>query len=206
MPGETEDDRPAPAKSESDEDADSDAEEEGDEDEKEDEKEDEDPSDDEDFEADEREPAAPDESDEADEIVARVASRAGAETCSVTLQRRGHSGTFLAAVTLGEVTAPLVFDTGATLTVITRELADDAGLTEDHSATIVARTANGATRFTTTLIDELVVGDLVATDIRAAICDDCGAKGMAGLLGLDVQRQLSLSLDVTAGIARYPCE
>jgi clan AA aspartic protease (TIGR02281 family) len=126
--------------------------------------------------------------------------------CTIPLRPRGRYGTFVADVVVGRREASLVFDTGATLTVITRDYAVAANVRIDDFNAITVRTANGTTRFATAVIDEIAVGDLVATNIRAAVCDDCGVPGMAGLLGLDVQRQLRLSLDVTEGVARYPCD
>lgn len=126
--------------------------------------------------------------------------------CAIPLRPRGRYGTFVADIVVGRREASLVFDTGATLTVITREYAVAANVRIDDFNAITVRTANGTTRFSTAVIDELAIGDLVATNIRAAVCDDCGIPGMAGLLGLDVQRQLRLSLDVTEGVARYPCD
>jgi clan AA aspartic protease (TIGR02281 family) len=136
--------------------------------------------------------------------VERTSGAAG--RCALPLRSRGRHGTWLVDIVVGRQEASLVFDTGATLTVITRDYALAANIRIDDFNAITVRTANGTTRFSTAVIDELAIGDLVATDIRAAVCDDCGIPGMAGLLGLDVQRQLRLSLDVNEGVARYPCE
>lgn|GEM_PF-1615495 len=121
--------------------------------------------------------------------------------CTVPLQRHGTGGTFVVDVRINGTDAKLLFDTGATLTVITRALADDLGVSGDRN--IRAMTAAGPAVFEQVQFDDVELGDRVVHDVHAAICDDCLGEHADGLLGLNVQQPMRLSLDITEGVLRY---
>ena len=128
-----------------------------------------------------------------------------AEGCAIALSRRGPKGTYRVTASIDGAQSTLIFDTGASLTVISRALAQRAGVTPDD-APIVARTASGPVRFETALVERVEVGDQVVQDVRIAICDGCETADTDGLLGLDVQHALGLVLDPAGARAVYPCE
>ena len=74
-------------------------------------------------------------------------------------------------------------------------LAEEAGFEIDHGEEIVARTANGATRFATAVISGITVAGRTVENVRVAICEDCGTDEFDGLLGLDVQTPLAMRVD-----------
>jgi clan AA aspartic protease (TIGR02281 family) len=129
------------------------------------------------------------------------------EDCELALERRGRAGTFLVDVEVDGVEARLILDTGASLTVLSRAFLERTGLRLDEDGEMLARTAAGPQRFATAELEGVEVSGRTVSGVRVAICEDCGAPGYDGLLGLDVQGPLGMSLHPARGVARFAdCE
>lgn len=127
--------------------------------------------------------------------------------CEVALERRADSGTFLVDVHVDGAAARLILDTGASLTVLSRDFVDDARLSFAEDGVLMARTAAGPRRFATGRVSSFEVAGRVIEGLRVALCDECGMPGSDGLLGLDVQEPLGMSLQPGQGIVRFgDCE
>jgi len=123
--------------------------------------------------------------------------------CDVQLQRVEGGRTFLLDVEIEGERAQLIVDTGASLTVITRELADDLQLVLDERHVISAITANGRVEMATAVLDEVVVAGRRARELRVAVCVDCVNELADGLLGLDLQATAEMRLDLSAGTVSF---
>lgn len=123
--------------------------------------------------------------------------------CELFLERRGETGIFVIDALVNGTPARLIVDTGASLTVLSRDFLADSGLRLVEDGVLTARTAGGPQRFATAAVESVEVGERVARDIRVAICDDCGMPGSDGLLGLDVQEPLGMSLFPGRGTVRF---
>lgn len=123
--------------------------------------------------------------------------------CVLPLERLGRGRGFLLNVIVNGLDAQLVVDTGASLTVITRELAGDLGVPLDDRRSIVAITANGRVNMPTAVVSTIDVGGYAVDELRVAVCDGC-VEGVAdGLLGLDIQTVLQMRIDPAAGVADF---
>ncbi len=120
--------------------------------------------------------------------------------CTLPLRRQGR--VLIAEVWLNGVQANLLVDTGASMTVITEQLADKIRARVDASRSIRAITANGRVDMPTTVVD-IELGPYLAEQTRVAVCADCVQGLAAGLLGLDLQAPFHVSVDVSAGLLRF---
>jgi len=120
--------------------------------------------------------------------------------CTLPLRRQGR--VLIAEVWLNGVKANLLVDTGASMTVITEQLADEIRARVDASRSIRAITANGRVDMPTTVV-HVELGPYVAEQTRVAVCADCVQGLAAGLLGLDLQAPFHVSVDVSAGLLRF---
>lgn len=143
-----------------------------------------------------------DEEEEPDEG-ARVAAPGPMGACEIWLERRGESGIFVVDALVNGTSARLIVDTGASLTVLSRDFLAETRLRLIEDGVLTARTAAGPERFSTAAVDSVEVGGRIARDIRVAICDECGMPGSDGLLGLDVQEPLGMSLFPGRGTVRF---
>ena len=144
-------------------------------------------------------PLATDDEEEEEETLSEIDSdppAASGGDCTLDLPRRWARGTFLIGATANDTDTTLILDTGATYTVLSRALIEEAGIEVNESPVITARTAAGLRRFQTAYVDSFWVGGREVRDLRVTICDECAAEKSAGLLGLDVQRALGMTLDV----------
>jgi hypothetical protein len=101
-----------------------------------------------------------------------------------------------------ELSAKMLFDTGATLTTITETALRKLGLFSSPSdPTIITRTANGRVRRALTVIDGVSLGKVarVSGGVTVVICEPCGSGEVVGLLGLNVSRHFRVTLDHDAG-------
>jgi clan AA aspartic protease (TIGR02281 family) len=121
--------------------------------------------------------------------------------CVVPLQQASQGSTFLIDVVLDGEEAELIVDTGASLTVITRELADDLGLDLDYKMSLTAVTANGTVEFPTAVLDEVELAEGLVRELRVAVCEGCVESLADGLLGLDLQSAFRMRLDLARGEA-----
>ncbi|MGF1508649.1 MAG: aspartyl protease family protein [Myxococcota bacterium] len=122
-------------------------------------------------------------------------------SCRVPLRQVAKGSTYLIDVVMDGVESELIVDTGASLTVITRALADDIGLRLDFKMTLSAVTANGPVEFPTAVLDEVVLSDQVVNELRVAVCEGCVEAVADGLFGLDLQSAYGMRLDLGAGQA-----
>lgn len=132
-----------------------------------------------------------------------VAAPGPAGACEIALERRGGSGIFIVDALVNGTSARLIVDTGASLTVLSRDFLAETGLRLEEDGYLTARTAAGPQRFGTATVETVEVGARVATDVRVALCDECGMPGSDGLLGLDVQEPLGMSLFPGLGTVRF---
>ncbi|MCP4503501.1 MAG: clan AA aspartic protease [Deltaproteobacteria bacterium] len=158
-------------------------------------------------EVEERDAADEEEDDDGDENDSEEIGEVHDGDCDVPVTRRGKRGTFLANVSLNGSAATLIVDTGASLTVVGRDFADAIGLEVLDDKKLRAQTAAGQVLFDLARIDEVEIGGRSVHDVVVAICDDCATEHMDGLLGLDVQVPLHLTLDVANERLRFgDCE
>ena len=123
--------------------------------------------------------------------------------CEVPLERRARENSFRLTVTVAGLSAELIVDTGASLTVITRELAEDLGVPLDRRRMVRAITANGRVDMPTAVLAWIDVAGYEVENLRVAVCEGC-VEGVAdGLLGLDIQTLLKMRIDPAAGIADF---
>lgn len=116
--------------------------------------------------------------------------------CVVPARRIDQGRTFLLGLDVGGTAADLIIDTGASITVVTAELAEAARLPIDRSRVIRAITANGRVDFATAVVPQVVLADRVAENVRVAVCEDCVQSVADGLLGLDLVAAFGLRLDL----------
>lgn len=91
----------------------------------------------------------------------------------------------------------LMFDTGATFTTLDRETLERAlGLTVPRGAPeVVLQTANGERRAQVMLIDRVWLGGYAVEGVTVAVCEECASDESAGLLGLNVSGQFTVTVD-----------
>ena len=91
----------------------------------------------------------------------------------------------------------LLFDTGATLTTIARDvLAELAIPIPPDAPTARFQTANGEVESPLILLERVWLSDKIAVEgVTAAVCDDCTREGGAGLLGLNVSGLFQTTVD-----------
>ncbi len=157
----------------------------------------------------ERRAAAAERRAEAEEIraeaweLARERDReASNQGCFVALERRG--GSLLLEVEIEGEALSLAFDSGASITTLSRDVVEDLGLREDEDR-IMVKTANGRAEMGLAYVEQVVVAGIELRDRKVAVCEDC--PGVQGLFGLDLQRAYRMTLDARHGRVRVPgCE
>jgi len=113
--------------------------------------------------------------------------------CTLDLEERS---TFRITVAINDVTTPLIFDTGASITTLSRDLLEKAGVPIDEESGIQAITAAGPVRFPIGTVGRLGLAGRAVRDLTVAVCEGCGGTTSGGLLGLDVQAALGMQLDL----------
>ncbi len=141
--------------------------------------------------------------DEPERAAPALVEAGAAGACELALERKSAQGIFVVDALVNGVAARLIVDTGASLTVLSRDFLRESGLSLDEDGVISARTAAGAQRFATASVHSVEIGERTASDIRVAICEECGMPGSDGLLGLDVQEPLGMSLFPSRGTVRF---
>ncbi len=102
----------------------------------------------------------------------------GGET-RVQMERDGH---FWLTATINGVPARFLVDTGATLTAVSAETAEDAGLSpRGGGLPVMMQTANGAISAEMTTIDELRFGNVAARGLDAIIAPGLGRTNVMGM-------------------------
>jgi hypothetical protein len=124
--------------------------------------------------------------------------------CSVDLDERS---TFRVEVDMVGQKVPLIFDTGASITTLSRDLLEDLGLPIDVHSGIDAITATGPVRFPIAVVPSLGLAGRRVEQLTVAVCEGCGGSTSGGLLGLDVQAALGMELDMRNRKVRFlDCE
>ena len=90
----------------------------------------------------------------------------------------------------------LVFDTGASITTLSRSAVRALGIDVPRNAPVRRlETANGMIEVPIILIGQLWLGDRSIQGVSVAVCDSCAVDGTAGLLGLNVTEQFIIQVD-----------
>jgi len=101
------------------------------------------------------------------------------KTTRITLSRDGH---FWIKAKINGVPHSFLIDTGATLTTLSPETAQDAGVdTQENPRTIALRTANGMAKGQLATIDELRMGTIVARNLEAVVAPGLGETNVLGM-------------------------
>ena len=104
--------------------------------------------------------------------------------------RRSFGGSFRINATVNGHETRMIFDTGASAVVLTKNDARSAGLPVNNLSYVVpVQTANGTGQAALVVLDRIVVGDITRKNIRAYVADD----GMleTSLLGMTFLETLS---------------
>ncbi len=105
-------------------------------------------------------------------------SVAGGET-RVPMQSDGH---FWIKASINGVKRDFLVDTGATLTAISPQTAQEAGLKANPlNRSVLMRTANGTVEARLAVIDELRMGSVVAREIDAVVAPGLGDANVIGM-------------------------
>ncbi|MEQ8280674.1 MAG: aspartyl protease family protein [Deltaproteobacteria bacterium] len=123
--------------------------------------------------------------------------------CDIALTRLPNSRALGIDVTVGGVESRLLFDTGATMTVVTTEIANLMRLQRDPSRRIVARTANGRVVMESGVVDFVHLAGRDVAGTRVAVCEDCTQGVADGLFGLDLVAAFGLTVDPTRRVATF---
>lgn len=100
--------------------------------------------------------------------------------------REGH---FATKAAINNEDALLMVDTGATFVALSYETAQDIGLNiHDSDFDKVARTANGVSKVAHVNLDEITIGDITVTDIKAIVVEP--GKLDINLLGMNFLSKL----------------
>jgi clan AA aspartic protease (TIGR02281 family) len=96
------------------------------------------------------------------------------------------------------VTVPMLLDTGADFTVLTKQVARDLRLSSlDHLPTREFKTAGGSVKFPIATLQSLRVGTAEARDVEVAI--DIDGHMPMGLLGMTFLRHFKVTVDHQRG-------
>ena len=122
-------------------------------------------------------------------------------TVKVTPTRPG--GTVVVEATLNRrLTVPMLLDTGADITVVTKQVARDLRLASpDHLPKVEFKTAGGAVRFPIATLQSLRVGTAEAHDVDVAI--DIDGHMPVGLLGMTFLRHFKVIVDQQQGQVKF---
>ena len=96
--------------------------------------------------------------------------------------RMAANGHFFANVTLNGVRRRMLIDSGATLTALSAETAEEAGLKKGlDPVPVVIQTANGAILATTSSVPELRLGAIVARNLKVVVSPAFGDMDVLGM-------------------------
>jgi aspartyl protease family protein len=96
--------------------------------------------------------------------------------------RMGHDGHFWATATLNGVKRRMLIDSGATITALSTETAEAAGLKPRAELfPVLIRTANGTVQAKTATIGKLALGNIAARDLSAVVSASFGDMDVLGM-------------------------
>jgi aspartyl protease family protein len=118
--------------------------------------------------------------------LAPLLDRVGADSQTVSGEevrlRMSPDGHFWAEVSLNGVETRMLVDSGATLTTLSVQTAERAGLRPTPGlAPIFARTGNGVVQAKPATVETLRLGGLTATDLKVAISPNLGPVDILGM-------------------------
>jgi clan AA aspartic protease (TIGR02281 family) len=116
----------------------------------------------------------------------------------IPFAQRGGALVVRARIRVGgkERPLPMILDTGATISAITREAALELGLRVKESAVQTeVQTAGGLRSFPVAVLDVLRLGTVEVRNLTVAICDPCSPTGLSGLLGLNFTSHFVATID-----------
>jgi clan AA aspartic protease (TIGR02281 family) len=128
---------------------------------------------------------------------ASIVSGGGAtgRTHRIPVQRAGLSMRVMVRLN-GNVTAPFIIDTGASLVALPRDVADQLGLDLRDARTARFNTANGVIESPLVTLDSVRLGTASANNVQASVLD-----GMSeGLLGLSFFNHFTYNVDSQRGL------
>ncbi|HEY1604193.1 MAG TPA: TIGR02281 family clan AA aspartic protease [Allosphingosinicella sp.] len=97
----------------------------------------------------------------------------------IPMSRSGH---FVATVSIDGYKRRMMIDTGATVTALSTDTAEAAGLEPDPvPIPVVLQTANGAVRAQTATVSELRLGSIVARDLKVVVSPSFGDLDVLGM-------------------------
>lgn len=89
-----------------------------------------------------------------------------------------------------------VFDTGATLTTLSRDALEALDIPiDDNAPNVLLRTAAGEMEAQLALVDAIWLDEEVVEWVTVAVCEPCASPTTAGLLGLNVSSHFRVSID-----------
>jgi hypothetical protein len=110
----------------------------------------------------------------------------------VDVQLEGHDGK--------HIELPYLFDTGASFTTISTEIAGKLGIAIPEDAPILTfNTASGRRESRMVYLPALRVGQVRVEGLLVSVCDGCVNEGHAGLLGQNVMRRFLANIDFQNG-------
>lgn len=110
---------------------------------------------------------------------------------------KGTNGSLLIDVKFGDAgTHPMVLDTGATSTMISKKIAE--ALKAKPLGYVSIHTASGLHRVLNVLVPEVSVGQFTVKDLKAVVHDLPSAGEAQGLLGVDFFNHFRMRLDTSA--------
>lgn len=96
--------------------------------------------------------------------------------------RMSSDGHFWARVRIGEVERRLMIDSGATITALSAQTADAAGIApRDQLVPVMLRTANGTVRAQTATVPEMRFGTIVARQLPVVVSPAFGDLNVLGM-------------------------
>ena len=93
------------------------------------------------------------------------------------------------------ITTDYIFDTGASWTTMSPDLAEKLGISTLNSTTVTAMTANGVITAPKVIVDSIEVNGLVARNVEVVIQDVGAHNGASGLLGLSFLNKFKVIID-----------
>ena len=106
----------------------------------------------------------------------------------------------------GYLFSPMVFDTGASMTCISEEAAEYAGLEIDRTNKVTVTTGSGTIDAYYTLIPDLQLADISIGPVLAQVIKFPAELKVSALLGLNVIKEFSLNMDFNKNAATRKIE
>jgi clan AA aspartic protease (TIGR02281 family) len=119
-----------------------------------------------------------------------------ADQVALPYEGQGHS--LAVPIVFGETELSMLFDTGASITTLSRAGLARLGIPVPTDAPeIRLRTANGERTALLVLVPRVWVGGFPVEGVTVAVCDECEDEGQAGLLGLNVSGLFLVTVDTS---------